>query len=574
VFHCGHAFFSKHYLRAMKYIFFLLLISVKVLAQNPYPQNYFRNPLNIPILLAGNFGECRPGHFHSGIDIKTEGKENLPVFAAADGYISRVKMEPGGFGHGIYITHPNGYTTLYAHLNDLFPELQKLIRKEQYAQKSWTLDLHFTPEKFPIKKGQQIAWSGNTGGSSAPHLHFEIRDSKTEHPLNPQLFGFKTEDNIAPLPTEVAIYDAAESIYIQKPTRLKLKKVKDIFVPLKDSVIVWTDDINIGVAVNDYMNNSTNTLSFYTARWYADEKLIGTLTLDDIGYDETRYMNACADYKLQKETGIWFNSLFLLPNNQLTKLYQLEQGGNGKIVLSNDEPTAIRIVMTDVSGNISQIKFRLIKGKKMIPSLCNNKWKSKAPNIFETPNLKFSLPATALYDDICFETSKSAEAKSSSSRFSIATSTIPVHNYFDLSIKPEVATPFALTSKMTLQYSDGKKISGKKATLNDGWYSASVRAFGDYWLAVDTVAPTIKPLLKNGVVLGGKKEIRFVVTDNFSSVKTFTGTINGQWLCFEQHGNNWFYRLDEYCPKGKNKLQLSAIDENGNERKMQFDFTR
>lgn len=558
----------------MKYLVFLLLISVQASAQSNYPQNYFRNPLNIPIFLAGNFGECRPGHFHSGIDIKTEGKENLPVFAAAEGHISRIKMEPGGFGHGIYITHPNGFTTLYAHLNDFFPELQKLIKTEQYAKKEWTLDLNFGPDKFPVKKGQLIAWSGNTGGSSAPHLHFEIRDSKTEHPLNPQLFGFTIEDNLAPVPTAIAIYNASESIYLQKPTRLNLKKTKDYFEPFKDSVIVFADALNIGVAVNDFMNNSTNTLSFYTAQWYANDSLLGSLTLDNIGYEETRYMNACADYKLQKETGIWFNSLFLLPNNQLSKLFKFERNANGKIILNKNAPTPIRIVLTDASGNVSEIKFAVINGANMIPSLCTQIWKSKVTNTFETPNLKFILPATALYDNICFEASKNPEAKIPSSRFRIADASIPVHNYFDLSIKPEIVIPFSLTSKISLQYSDGKKVSGKKASLSEGWYSSSVRAFGDYWLMVDTTAPVIKPLQKNGLVLGSKKEIRFVVSDNMTSVNKFTGTINGEWICLEQHANHWFYKIDEHCPKGKNKLLLSATDENGNERKMEFTFIR
>ena len=150
-----------------------------------YPKGYFRNPLTVPITLAGNFGECRPGHFHSGIDIRTNGVENLPVFAAADGYISRIKTEKGGFGHAIYITHPNGYTTLYAHLNKFYAPLQKHLRKLQYEKEKWDLDINFTPDKFPVKKGQQIAFSGNTGASAAPRPP-STGDRRASHPRRPQ----------------------------------------------------------------------------------------------------------------------------------------------------------------------------------------------------------------------------------------------------------------------------------------------------------------------------------------------------------------------------------------------------
>lgn len=559
----------------MRLLPLLLIISFKSLAQtSAYPKDYFRNPLNIPIFLAGNFGECRPGHFHSGIDIKTEGKENYAVFAAAEGYISRVKMEPGGFGHGIYITHPNGYTTLYAHLNDFFPELQKLVRATQYKNKNWELDLTFDADKFPVKKGQQIALSGNTGGSSAPHLHFEIRDSKTEHPLNPQLFGFKIEDNISPVPTEIALYNANRSIYEQDVLRLPLKKTGQYYVPIKDSVVVSASSINIGVAVNDFMNNSRNTLSFYTAKWYANDSLMGTLTLDDIGYDETRYLNACADYKLKKETDYWFNSLFLLPNNKLERIYNFEGRRGGNILLNDIIETRIRIVLNDANNNETEIKFLVIGWGSKDSETCNKEWKAGEKNTYAHPNLKFDLPAPCLYDDICFETAKKTQANSVSPRFQLHNPNVPVHQYFELNIKPDKAIPFSFTNKIALLYSDSKSISGKKTTLSEGWYNASVRAFGDYWLAIDTTAPTIKPLIKSGQILGKKKEIRFTVSDNFTSIKKFSGTINGNWICLEQHGSSWFYKIDEHCPKGKNKLELIAVDENGNERKMDYYFTR
>jgi hypothetical protein len=228
--------------------------------------------------------------------------------------------------------------------------------------------------------------------------------------------------------------------------------------------------------------------------------------------------------------------------------------------------------LSDVTGNVSEIRFSLISGGFVSPEICKDEWKAKEQKIVENPNLKFTIPNTALYDNICFQFNRKNDSNAISSRFQIQDYTIPIHNYFQLSIKPEILIPFSLNHKIALCYSDGRKNNAKSAQLSEGWYSASVRAFGDYWLAIDTTAPTIKFLQKNEIVIGAKKELRFEVSDNFTSVKTFTGTINGRWLCFEQHGENWFYRIDEHCPKGKNKLQLIAVDENGNERKAEFSF--
>ena len=306
---------------------FLLVLPLFVSAQqkpsanSDYPQDYFRNPLDIPILLAGNFGECRPGHFHSGVDIKTLGKENEPVHAAADGYISRVKMEKGGFGHGLYIIHPNGYTTLYAHLNDFMPALQKYLRKEQYEKKRWDVDLQLSPGQFPVKKGQFIAWSGNTGGSTAPHLHFEIRNTRTEHPLNPELFGLPIVDNVPPVPVEVVFYNG--NIYDQDHLAITLSKKGNIYKPLRtsnahnridnDTVDIPNGIIGVGINVDDFMNGSENTLAFYTATLYLDDSLQAQITLDDIGYDVTRYVNGYADFRTKEQQHKWVQCLFQLP---------------------------------------------------------------------------------------------------------------------------------------------------------------------------------------------------------------------------------------------------------------------
>ncbi len=178
-----------------------------VVAPASYPKGYFRNPLELPMDLSGNFGELRPNHYHMGLDLKTNRVENQLVHAAADGYISRIKIEPGGFGRAIYINHPNGFTTLYAHLNDFNPKLENWVKQQQYSKESWNIFLELTPGQFPVKQGDFLAYSGNTGGSQAPHLHFEIRRTTDDVNVNPMLFGFPLADNTAPRILRLAVYD-------------------------------------------------------------------------------------------------------------------------------------------------------------------------------------------------------------------------------------------------------------------------------------------------------------------------------------------------------------------------------
>lgn len=542
--------------------------------ESPYPQDYFRNPLDIPIILAGNFGECRPNHFHSGLDIKTQGKENLRVHAAADGEIVRIRMQKGGFGHALYLRHPAGYTTVYAHLNNFRADVQAYMKAAQYRNKKWTVDLYPKAGTFKVKKGDVIAWSGNTGSSTAPHLHFEIRDSRTEHPLNPMLFGFEIKDNIAPVPTKVVVYDMDKSIYEQTPNFNRLLKKGNVYTT-NETITSSAPFVGIGLRTNDYMNDSRNTLTFYTAELYMDSSLQCKITLDDIGYDITRYMNAYLDYKTKKKGGGYVQLFFKLPNNKLKSIYTLNNN-DGVININDDKDHDVHIKLTDPKGNVSHVSFKLrYNGTSNEEAItCEEDFNASSDNNFKHPNVKFYLPQGAIYDDICFRFVEKEDSNSYSSRYQIHYPYIPLHKYFKLYIKPNKPIPFELRNKIAVIYNSGGADDGEKAKYDNGWYTTSTRMFGEYRLVADNTPPTIIPLQKQGAVLTNYSKIRFKATDAITSVKRFIAKLDGEWICFEQKGNVFFYTFDEHCSKGQHELEVTAIDDNGNSKTITYNFTK
>lgn len=558
-------------------LFFILLLAANSAnAQAPhYPKNYFRNPLNFPIELAGNFGECRPGHFHSGMDIKTKGTENHKVFAAADGYVSRIKMEPGGFGHGLYITHPNGFTSLYAHLNNFNPALQAFVRRQQYAKETWTLDLQLTPSQFPVKKGEFIAYSGNTGGSTAPHLHFEIRNTKTEHPLNPQLFGFTINDKLPPVLKQLAVYDLNKSVYQQDPKLLPIQGKAGRYTLKQTELVTEASLIGLGLVLDDYMNGSSNTLAYYTLEWYLDQQLQGSLRLDDIGYDQTRYVNAYADYRLKAEGKPWVQCLFRLRGNQLRHIYEDLNKDEGALRSDEDKAHTVRIVVRDAAGNKSELSFQLKFGKALPTAACEHPALPGKAWSYIGQNVKFDLSGKEVYDAICLPITEKLEPNSLSPIVTIASAAIPIHQRFELLLKPNKQIASTLANKIVLVQNDGKKEDGQLASPSgDGWFKASVRALGSYRLELDTTAPQLRPLQKIAGNLSTAKKIAFIAEDDRSSVKSFRGELDGKWLLFEQHGKTWTYVFDKHCPKGQHSLHIRISDENGNERESVYTFVR
>jgi len=290
-----------------------------------YPQHYFRDPLGIPMSLAANFGELRPNHYHMGLDIRTQHRENLPVYAAADGYIARVQIGPFGFGQAIYIRHPNGYTTVYGHLNRFIPALAAYVEQQQYRQQSWQVDLSIPPALFPVKQGDQIAWSGNTGGSQGPHLHFEIRLTAEDVNLNPLLFGLPVEDRVPPKLTRVAWYDGDQGIYEQSPHYLP----EQPHSPYEKTLLVPVPRIRFAISASDAQSGSSNPNGIYRAALYDDGRPVIGFQMDHISYDDTRNINAHIDYKTRATGGPFLQQLFFLPGYPFPSIYRVPGPAGG-----------------------------------------------------------------------------------------------------------------------------------------------------------------------------------------------------------------------------------------------------
>ena len=563
---------------AFSILFFVFItVNAQIFPPKNYTQGYFTWPVVATKALAANFGELRPNHYHMGLDCKTDKKQNLPVLAAAGGYIAKVKIEPYGFGRAIYINHHNGLTTLYAHLNDFTPELENYIKEQQYKLKSWKVFLDIPSNLFPVTKGMFIAYSGNTGGSQGPHVHFEIRDTKTDKVLNPSLFGFPIADKVPPNILRLALYDRCISTYEQSPKLYSIKKVNGAYVTSPALIISNTDKVSFAISAFDSYSGSTNRNGIYQAVLYNDETPVVGFEMDSVSYDETRYLNAHIDYKLRSSGGPFLEHLSKLPgyNNGIYKTVT----GDGVISLEDDSIHNIKIVVKDANGNSAVLNFQVKRG----PGVASTtkpapgaffKPKEFHPgfiNVFENTNISFYLPENALYDSIRFRYNEIIPGQGYPI-YQLHNVTVPVHTYFPVKIKATSALP----GKMVMHRFANGKDDYAKAEFENGWYKASFREFGNFQLMIDTIAPKITAIgFKEGMNAAKLNRLAFVIIDNTEEIKKFTATLDGNWLRFSNDkGRTFIYTFDEMCAAGEHELKITAEDQVGNITEKVYHFTR
>lgn len=547
---------------------------------NPsYPKNYFRNPLAIPMNLSGNFGELRPNHYHMGLDCKTNARENLPVYAAADGYIARIKIEPAGFGRAIYINHPNGITTLYAHLNDFNPYLEAWVKGQQYKLASWQVFLELTPDQFPIKKGDFLAYSGNTGGSQAPHLHFEVRKTATDENLNPLFFGFPLQDNTPPKILRMAIYDRNQSTYEQVPKQFAAKANKSGGYVITPAIIQTSSPkVSLAITAYDTHDGSSNLNGISEGQLWMDEQPIIAFRMDGISYDQTRYLNAHIDYKTKKSGGPFLQHLSELPG-YTSSIYK-KVNGDGVIDLSDMKVHDIRIVVKDAYGNKNQLNTKLQwqGGVQPVVSAISGKlFQPMMLDVSESGSCEFYLGERCLYDKVHLAAKElPATSLGVSNVFQIGNPNVPLQEAFLIRLQPSRQLSEIERTHTVMQWYSGTKKEVQKVEWQQGWAAARFRDFGYFQLIVDTEPPVIVPSgFNDGANLQKASRISFSVKDNLDKTKKVRAELDGNWLRFtNDKGHNYIYRFDEKCPPGEHELKIRAEDEAGNVVERVFRFRR
>ncbi|MBL0152240.1 MAG: M23 family metallopeptidase [Chitinophagaceae bacterium] len=566
----------------MMRIFFSLtlftLISLHSAAQ--YPKDYFRNPMGIPISLAANFGELRPNHWHMGLDIRTNQKQNLPVYASAAGYISHIGVRPESFGRFIIIRHPNGMSTLYAHLNDFYPDLEEYVTAQQYKQERWAIELDFSSKDFPVSKGQFIAYSGNTGGSQGPHLHFEIFDTKSEKRLNPLLFGLPIPDQVPPDLQRLAMYDRSITVYDQSPVFFSLKKTDSGYIIPKIPVIkTGLSAVSFAIQATDRVSGSSNANGIFSAKMYLDDEPQSGFILDSIDYEETVYINAQIDYMQRKKGGSFVQHISPMPGEH-GAAYHLYKG-DGVIRLTDTMRHLISIEVKDAQGNTSPINFYIqhfdsipvkrnpVSSQITIPP--GEKWE------FKKPDFILQVQPGTLYDTarVNYYRLTSGFNMERSDLHQFGDISIPVHEDVKVSIKPNKYIPEEWKDRLVLRRAGGGT-SLRRVKLENGWVNASFGDFGVFSLVADTTPPTLSELGRGDTVdVSSWMALAFAPSDNLGELRNFRATLDSQWIRFTNDKSwNWIYKFDERCPYGVHVLTVSVEDFVGNKVSKTWWFKR
>ena len=515
----------------------------------------FVSPINFEISLAGNFGEPRPNHFHGGLDIKTQHEEGKPVHAIGDGYVWKVSVSTTGYGNAVFIRHPEGYTSVYAHLQRFAPAIEAKVKQWQYAHRSWDGEIPFNATDCPVVSGQVIALSGNTGASMGPHLHLEVHQTDSWVMYDPLEFlpAGTVKDGKRPEATAVMAYpQQGKGVFCGKGGKVLLPLREE---HLPDSLTAW-GDVGFAISADDYMEGSSNHYGVRYTSLFVDDVEVFHSDVNGIPYEMNRMVNSWGDYDEFRERKKWFLKSFVEPGNALPIFTTDAHKG---IVSFNQEKTYhLKYVLTDFFGNTQVYEFHVVGKKQEIPSLDSQggtsyelKWDDD--NHIDHAGIRLDVSKGCLPDNTTL--SLLADTAHWSGKYVFAEKSTPLFQQADIALR--LMRPISDSTKVFVT-SDGRYLGGKMDA--EGWVTASTRDLGGvFTLAYDDQQPHVMPV--DRAKWKENETIYFEVKDTLSGIEKVEGFIDGQFVLFEPV---------PHTPKYVCRLKKTPVKKNNNPRSLTF----
>jgi len=559
----------------------ILTVSANICSQVP-DKDLFVAPLRDTPSLSASFAELRSDHFHSGLDYKTGGVTGKDVLAVDEGYVYRIAVSPTGFGKAIYVRHPSGYSSVYGHLKGFRPDIEEYVKKRQYELKSFSVSLFPQRDQFIVSRGEVIAWSGNTGGSSGPHLHFELRESSTEDPVNPLVFDLGVSDRVRPVIEKVVLYPLSRSSSVNRSFGSRTLRT----VPSNGSYGVASVEIpvvygatGIGIKCWDSFDNSANRCGVYSIELLVDGMKMYGFTADRFAFSESRYINSHIDYAAKASGNEYIHRLFLQPGNRLS-MYD-RHAGRGILRFTEDGEHDVKITVTDSHGNRSWVEFRIRSVSQPPVTPLEASFSKVLPygkaSDFSADGIRLNFPAGTLYDTLFLVYKVRNHTRTFLSPIhSVHNETVAVHNRFRISIRPDTVIT-GMEARMCLALVSSKGVASYSGgEFKYGYVSGEVNKLGDYTVTIDSVPPVIKPSFARGANLSGRQMFTVTITDDFSGIKSYETMIDGEWALAEYDAKNnlLIYRPENPYIKENtlHRMELTVTDNRGNSSVLKSEF--
>ncbi|MEL6812919.1 MAG: M23 family metallopeptidase [Bacteroidota bacterium] len=560
----------------MKKIFLVLLLcGVQLAAQTDIPKDYFSNPLDIPLILSGSFGELRSNHFHSGLDIKTQRKRGLPIYAPADGYVKRIKVAHFGYGKALYLQHPNGYSTVYAHLEKYAGKIQEYVKKGQYDKEEYEIELFPEPSVLRVFKGDLIGYTGNSGSSGGPHLHYEIRDASSR-PMNPMLFGIDIPDSKPPLVHTVIAYPTGSDAHVnqsQKPVKLRLIRQKD--GSYRAETLKAFGKIGFGIGTNDQMDGASNKNGTYRIKASYNGTEVYEVLFNKFSFSETRYLNRYIDYAHYKKNKDRVQKLFRQTNNPLSVI--IDEVDSGYVWVDDGFASVYKIAATDFKGNKVEITVP-IEGKQHatlhgdVEDEVLDFVSRDQGNSITKGKYSVYIPSESLYEDAYLK------IESSGDTLKLHEDVIPMHKNMTISVDVSNYSKEDI-SKLYIGRKNYRGAPYYNTTYRNGTkLSAKSRTFGTYILARDTTLPKITPINFDHEKWISKNEtLELKIEDDISGISSYRATINGKYILteYDYKKDVLVYDFDDnIVTETENNLKVIVVDNVGNSATFEATFFR